>query len=61
MKKIEAIEIFGSEAKLAQALSLSRSAVNQWGDTVPPLRAYQIRDLLAERQQEHPVKEQQAA
>lgn len=47
MKKTEAIEIFGSEAKLAQALNLSRSAVSQWGDTVPPLRAYQIKEIVA--------------
>jgi len=46
MKKTEAIDYFGNEARLAQALGLSRSAVNQWGDTVPPLRAYQIRDLI---------------
>lgn len=61
MKKTEAIDIFGSEAKLAQALGLSRSAVNQWGDEVPQLRAYQIRDILAERSAEQPHQEQQAA
>ena len=49
MKTIEAINLFGNVANLAGALSISVQAVYQWGETVPPLRAYQISELIAER------------
>lgn len=52
MTKDEAIKAFGSQAKLAEALGLSRAAVSLWGETVPPLRAYQIREILDRRQAE---------
>jgi len=44
--KKEAVEKFGGVKKLADALSIEHSAVSQWGEFVPPLRAYQIRDLM---------------
>jgi transcriptional repressor of cell division inhibition gene dicB len=48
MKKEEALAVFnGSQRRLAEALGLSVQAVNQWGDEVPPLRAYQIREIAA--------------
>ncbi len=51
MKTTEALQIFGgdrgSRRKLANALDISVAAISQWGDEVPPLRAYQIRDLIA--------------
>ena len=47
MKVEEAITQFGSVAALATALGISVQAVYQWGDTVPPLRVYQIRELVA--------------
>lgn len=50
MKTADAISAFGSPAELARALQITRSAISQWGDTVPELRAYQIRELLAARQ-----------
>ena len=50
MKTKDAIEQFGSVAALAAALGLTVQAVYQWGEDVPQLRAYQIRDLLAARQ-----------
>lgn len=50
MKKSEAIKLFGNEAGLAAALDISRSAVNQWGDDVPDLRAYQIKEILAAKE-----------
>lgn len=50
MKKSEAIKLFGNEAGLAAALDISRSAVNQWGDDVPELRAYQIKEILAAKE-----------
>ena len=51
MKTEAAIRQFGDSVRvLAEALGITREAVYQWGETVPPLRVYQIRDLLAERQ-----------
>jgi DNA invertase Pin-like site-specific DNA recombinase len=47
MKTQEAIKIFGSVRGIAKALGISVQAVHRWGDSVPRLRAYQIRDLLA--------------
>lgn len=48
MKTAEAIEHFGSIRKLAEALGLSVQAVYRWGEDVPPLRVYQIKDLMAQ-------------
>ena len=47
MKTTEAIHLFGNIANLARALNISVQAVYQWGDTVPELRTYQIRDMIA--------------
>lgn len=56
MTTSEAIREFGSVRKLAAALDLSVQAIYKWGEEVPPLRAYQIRDLIAARQgAEHKV------
>lgn len=52
MKTQDAIQLFGSVRKLAEALGLSVQAIYAWGDTVPELRAYQLRDLLANREQQ---------
>jgi len=51
MTKKEAIEAFGSAKALADALGITEAAVSQWGETIPELRVYQIRCILAERQQ----------
>lgn len=46
----QAKEFFGgSVRKLAEALGITEQAVHQWGETVPELRQYQIRDILRER------------
>lgn len=45
MLKQEAIEHFGSQANLARALGVSRSAISQWPDEVPEGRDYQIEIL----------------
>lgn len=45
MKTIDVIRHFGSAANVARAIRISRSAVCQWGEEVPPLRAYQIREV----------------
>lgn len=48
MNTKDAISHFGSSVKaLAHALGITREAVYQWGETVPPLRAYQIRELIS--------------
>jgi hypothetical protein len=49
MKTQEAIQAFGSIKELAVALGITQPAIYQWGVDVPPLRAYQINDLLAKR------------
>lgn len=47
MKTEDAIKAFGSAKALADALGIWPQAVYAWGDTVPELRAYQIKDILA--------------
>jgi DNA-binding transcriptional regulator YdaS (Cro superfamily) len=47
MKTEEAVRLAGTAAELARLLGISRAAVSKWGDEVPPLRAYQIRELIA--------------
>jgi len=54
MKTDEAIEAFGSVAALAAALDIKVQAVYQWGDTVPELRVYQIREILEGRTNARP-------
>lgn len=49
MTRKEAESIFGNIRKLAEALGVTEQAIYQWGDTVPELRAYQIRELARER------------
>jgi len=44
VRTAETIDVFGSVANVAAALEISPQAVYQWGDSVPPLRAYQIRE-----------------
>lgn len=47
MTKQQAIDLFdGSVRKLAEALGITEQAVHQWGDTVPELRVYQIREIV---------------
>jgi len=52
MKKDEAKNLFGSSKAVAEALGISRQAVSRWGDSIPPLRAYQIREIISERKEE---------
>lgn len=49
MKTQDAINQFGTVRKLAEALGLSVQAIYAWGENVPPLRAYELRDILANR------------
>ncbi len=45
MKTKDAISYFGNKCSLARALKLSKSAISQWPENVPELRAYQIERL----------------
>lgn len=52
MKTNDAVRQFNNSVRdLAQSLGITSAAIYQWGDTVPPLRVYQIRDILAAREQ----------
>jgi hypothetical protein len=42
MKKTDALEHFETVADLARAAKVTRSAVSQWGDLVPPLSAKRL-------------------
>jgi transcriptional repressor of cell division inhibition gene dicB len=46
MKTDDAIAAFGDAKKLADALGIWPQAIYKWGDEVPPLRAYQIQEIL---------------
>jgi DNA-binding transcriptional regulator YdaS (Cro superfamily) len=45
VKTEDAIQHFGSAAKLARALGIWKTAVSQWGDEVPPRRAFELERL----------------
>jgi DNA-binding transcriptional regulator YdaS (Cro superfamily) len=42
MKKQDVIRYFGSQEKTAKALGVNQGSVSKWGETVPPLRAFEI-------------------
>ena len=52
MKTEEAVKAFGSRKALADALGVWPQAVYSWGDDVPDLRAYQIKEIMAKRGQD---------
>lgn len=45
MKTKAAIKHFKSAKGLARALGITREAIYQWRENVPPLRAYQLREM----------------
>jgi hypothetical protein len=45
MDKRFAIEKAGSAAELARILNLSKQAVSQWGETLPALQVYRLKEL----------------
>ncbi|ABE56543.1 conserved hypothetical protein [Shewanella denitrificans OS217] len=55
MKTKQAISYFGNKLKLAKALNVSKSAISQWGEDVPELRAYQIERLTRGALKVNPV------
>ena len=52
MKTAEAIRTFGGVKKLADALGIWPHPIYRWGEDVPELRAYQIREILAKQTSE---------
>lgn len=46
----DAIAHFGSRRALAEALGISQPAIAQWGDEIPELRQYQIREIILRNQ-----------
>ena len=47
MKKADVISHFGTESAVAEALEISRQAVNKWPDVVPEGIAYKLQVLTA--------------
>ena len=44
MKTELVFRLFGSAAEVSRVLGISRAAASQWGERVPELRAYQLRE-----------------
>lgn len=42
MKKNDVISHFGNATKAANALGVTKSAISQWPETIPRLRAFEI-------------------
>lgn len=50
MRTDETIEFFGGSVRnLAEAIGISQSAINQWGDTVPMSRRTSVRLAMKDR------------
>lgn len=45
MKTKDAISMAGSAAALSRLLNITQSAISQWGDAVPDLQVYRLKDL----------------
>ncbi len=45
MTKSQAIRFAGSAAKLARVLGISDQAVSKWGEDIPALQAYRLREI----------------
>lgn len=41
--KSEAVQIFGSQKRIAEILQISEAAVSLWDEKIPELRAYQLK------------------
>jgi|TARA_R110000803_G_C11752105_1_gene292631 hypothetical protein len=56
--KADALRYFGPQnVDLAKLLNVSPQAVGQWGEFVPELQAYKLRDMLEERMVEIELQE----
>ena len=45
MKTKDAIDLAGNAAALARLLNITQGAVCQWGENVPALRVYKLKEL----------------
>lgn len=62
MNKSEALSYFNnSVSELAGALGISSASISQWGEKIPPLRAYQIKEIVEARRLLAPEKDDHAA
>lgn len=52
MKTADAIEWAGSGVKLARRLGIKPQAIYQWGEDVPKLREYEIRELMEQEKRQ---------
>jgi hypothetical protein len=50
MRTKEVVALFGGVKQMADALRIWPQAIYAWGDTVPELRQYQIKEILRERE-----------
>lgn len=46
MRTKDVIALFGTQAKLAAFLNITQPSVSNWGDEVPLLRQYQLRERM---------------
>lgn len=44
MRTDDLISVFDTATALAEFLGVTKSAISQWGETVPELRVFQIRE-----------------
>jgi hypothetical protein len=44
MKTDQLVRLYGSKTAIAEALTISKQAISEWGDDVPLLRQYQLRE-----------------
>lgn len=61
MKKVDAVEYFGNESKLARALGITKGAVNQWGEIIPELRAVKLDAITKKKLKYEPYTLKQAS
>lgn len=48
MKTKQALRLAGSATALAKLLGITRAAISQWGNNVPELRVYKLKELHPE-------------
>lgn len=61
MKTNDVLIYFGSKAEIGRVLGVSKSAISQWGNEVPPLRAYQIEQITKGKLSANLVEHKQAS
>ena len=64
MKTSDVVRVFGSQKAIARLLGITPAAISQWGEEVPDLRQFQIkqkrRNIEAQINALKPVKEEDA-